>query len=283
MSRRFILLSVLAAGALLALPTALGAASFPPFPGAFLSAEVGREQGAARPLTQEATHDGRTFRVTGVLADPEQTVVSYRVEGGPSDGGYITPWPGPRLVLEDGTVLRYLFIAGSGKPDGAGSVVFPPLPRGRHEVTLEVDGLQIARSLAEEPTAVNGRFTVNLPVDNEQAYGWSARSSVMKQGGRGKGLVTVAEVSRTPSVIVVRGTIDGLTVEEIQRLGRPNIALLTADGRRIESESGRLGFGEDYRGLEARFPAVASGNVTLEVSGLSPDRADDAHITLNIP
>ncbi len=283
--RRRILLLALVAGILgFAAPVALEANSLPLFPGAFKSARVGTEQGAATVASAQATVNGRTFRVTGVLADAEQTVIAYHVTGRDGDGAYVMPVHGPRLVLDDGTVVNYRFIMASGRPDGKGSIVFPSLARGVHELTLDVDGLDIRRFPTDQaPARVNERFAVRLTVDNVTDYADSAKAAVMKQGGRGKGSFTVTEVSRTASLIVVRGTVDGLSREEIQSLGRPNISLVTADGARIASESGRLGFGDGYRQLEARFPAVPAGPVTLAVAGLSPNPADDALIDLVIP
>jgi ADP-ribose pyrophosphatase YjhB (NUDIX family) len=265
-------------------PIALHAAGIPVFPGGLLSSQVGTQQGAAREVASETSVAGRTLRITSVLADPEQTVVAYQVVGRPDDGGYVMPVPRPRLVLDDGTILQAQFVQRSSQPDGTGTVIFPPLPRGAHVLTLEFDGFQFKRTVSQaEPSVVNARFASWLSVDNRDAYDRSVRAVVSATGGTGKGRLTVSEVSRTPSLIVVRGTLDGLTAEEIQRLGRPTVALTTANGQRVESESGRIGFGPDYRSFEFRFPAQASGTVHLEVRGISPDSNEDAVIALAVP
>lgn len=281
----FAIFAMLAAAAImLAAPAVLSrAANLPSFPGGLGSADSGASSGAAAPVSAEARLGGRAFQVTSVLADAEQTVVAYHIEGRAGEGAYAVPAPGPRLVLGDGTVIGYRFIGASQRSDGNGSIVFPPLPAGIHTVTLEVDGLLLGQSPSEDPLAVNGRFAVRFDVDNRAGYAASIRVPVSKHGGTGKGLVTITEVSRTPSLVVIRGTIDGLTPEAIQALGRPSVSLIRPDGTTVESESGRLGFGDGYRQIEIRFPGTVSGHATLAVRGLSGNPQEDAFIGLDIP
>lgn len=74
--------------------------------------------------------------------------------------------------------------------------------------------------------------------------------------------LTVTSVSRTPSLIVVRGHFDGMSAAQIQALGRPDILL-----GNVASESGQLGFGEGYRDFEFRFPAIDPGPAVLRLNG----------------
>lgn len=209
------------------------------------------------------TVEGATFQVNAIYGDPEQTVVSYVISGSPADGptgGGIAG--GARLVLEDGTVLPLRWNAAEPTNARIGSLVFPALPRGDIQVRLEVDELNFAtRSVAK-------RLTIPLRIDTTEGYAGSARAQQEFKGGSGDGAVTIRSVSRTPMSTVVRGTFDGLSAPAIQSMGRLDVWLTGPSGERVETDSGRFGFGDGYREFEMRFANVGSGAARIEFSNL---------------
>ncbi len=278
MDLKRLLYAVMAVGLLaVAAPVGIGAVDIP-FPGGLPSTQGAEVQLAASSSGATARVDGRELGVSRVVADPEQTAIGYEVLGRTEDGEFLTIAPRPRLVLLDGTVATLIGNASAGS---RGTLVFPGLPPGVHEMTLELDGVRFQNA------DVARRFALSLVVDNRRAYESSARSDVAASTGPGRLSFTVTSVSRTPSLVVVRGRFESMSPDEIQSLGRPEV-WLTSGQARVESESGRLGFGDGYREFEIRFPKVPPGEATLELQGfegvdhLPPDAAGMT-LALRIP
>lgn len=219
------------------------------------------EAGVVQSTTLEATVGGATFRVTSVLSDPEQTVLGYTVEGGAKQGGFVTVLPGPRLVLSDGTVIE-LFGNAPDPEVAGGHLVFPGVPEGNYTATLEMNGIRMATG------DIAKRFALPVPIDNGEAFKNSARN-VLQQAERSPAAsaasLTIREVTRTPSMVTVRGTFDSLTVDQIQHFGTPDVWLTDAHGTAAALDRGRWGFGADYRDFEFRFALLSSGPATLEL------------------
>ena len=256
----------------LAIPLGIAALETPSFPGApWASVNEGTDAGMAAATNAQVTVDGVTLRVTSVLADPEQTLFAYKVEVSASEDQFMTIAPRPRLLLSDGTLVNFISNAQDGNAQG--TLAFRGLPAGVHQARLEIDGLQLRSGM------LGKRFVVPVTVDNRAGSASAARSAESSTHGEGKSRITINEVSRTPSLVVIRGTFDGLSVEEIQGLGRPELFLTDAAGKSVASESGRLGFGEGYRSFEMRFPAQNSGPATLELRGFKGGNVEVPAVT----
>jgi hypothetical protein len=210
-----------------------------------------------------AVRDGRSFRVTAIFADPEVTLISFLIEGRADDPVRRGAPGGPaRLILDDGTIVPAIANTPEGAERGTGTIMFPGLPAGSITATLEIDRLYFGQ------VEVNQRFAVPVRIDNRDGYAGSRRSDSVLKLGSGEGAITIESIARTPSVIVVRGTFDGLTTSAIQALRGTDFFLTTSDGQRQQAETGRWGFGEDYRQFVIRFPAGPAGRATLELGGV---------------
>lgn len=258
-SHGFVILA--ACVALAGVPLTLGAVGVP-FPGALPSLDAGFSQSHNTSAGQASNRDGRTLRITGIVADREQVAIGYEILGRPDDGQFQTITAPPRLVLTDGSPVRFIGNAATGN---GGTFVFEGLPPGRTTAALEVDGALF------EHAAATKQFSLPLNLDVSAA---GARSELAITAGEGKASLSLTSVSRSASLIVVRGEFLGLTEAEIQQLGRPDVSLRTgADS--VASESGRLGFGPGLRQFEFRFPATVEGSVTLVLTGFSDSSDGD--------
>lgn len=238
------------------------------FPGGLPSSLL--SDSTAQMSRQQVEFDGRTVAIHAVSSDPEQTLIGYSVTGKAGDGDFVSIGAMPRLVLSDGTLIG--FVGNSVGTNGA-TLVFAGIPSGVQAATLQIDGLAFANA------RIDRQFTIALRIDNRNAWSRSARVDVLVTGGVGSGQISVTSVSRTPSLVVIRGRFDGLSEDEIKAIGRPEVSLVS-DQARVASESGRLGFGEGYRDFEMRFPAVGPGQWHLELSGFGAETLRLAEATL---
>ena len=221
------LLIIAAAVAAITVPAGISAGAFPGLPGAFRGAQEAAKDGYGTQVAGSVQVAGRTLRVTAVFADPEQTAVSYQFVGVPGDGPFETIMPRPRLVLEDGTLVAFIANSQSAAQDGAGTLMFAGIPAGSVVATLQIDGAVFRGG------PVQRQFSVRVPVDNRAAAADSREMTPLVRLGDGKAAIMIARVTSTPSVIVLRGEFLGLTEEEIQNLGRPDIALTGDDGTEV--------------------------------------------------
>jgi hypothetical protein len=247
------------------LPAALRASGTVEFPGGLGSVTRGAANGQAETVAARVDVDGRVFAVLAVIADPEQTAIAYRVSGTTADGQFVTIGARPRLLLGDGTIVQVTANRQSEEVRSEGTMVFPGLPPGRHDVRLEIDGLRF------DAGAIDKRFSVAFSLDNRAAHAASSRIESTVAFGEGAGAITIREIVRTPTLVVVRGTFDGMTADQIQQLGRPEFWLTDKSGRRVSTESGRMGFGDGYRSFELRFPVTEPGPGRIELRGFSGD------------
>lgn len=271
---------------LVGLPLVLSAQGVPRFPGGLGSTAKGVDSGIAVGGGGHVDVDGRRMMIRSILADAEQTVLAYEFFGTEADGPFMTIAPRPRLVLPDGTLVPFVGNSQDEAHWQSGVLVFAAAPQGAHKARVEIDGAVFRNAV------VTKRFELTFALDNRPGYAGSARSTPGIQLNAGKASVSILEVSRTPSLTVVRGTFDGMTIDEIQALGRPDFGLVRSDGTAVETESGQLGFGEGYRSFELRFPTVAPGPAVLELRGFSADgsvslasefAAEGAKVALEIP
>jgi len=260
--------------AALAAPAALFATSSIDFPGLPWATSNRGAVETAVSARREARVDGAVLRLTGVYGDPEQTVFAYEIEGrsGDAESGAIADKP--RLVLQDGSIVPLVWNATDPSRPRVGTLVFAGLPEGLTSATLEVDALTF------QTGDVRKRFSIALEIDNRATYAASTKVVETRRLGSGKSAITITEISRTPAIVVLRGTFDGLTPDEIQAMGRPRFALIGADGSRYETESGRFGFRDGYRNFEFRFPSANPGASTLELTGLA---GSSPQFSLSIP
>ena len=214
--------------------------------------------GGAVSAGQAASVGGATLTVNAVYGDPVQTTVSYALKGEPADGQSGSIVPGTRLVLSDGKILNLTWNATDPARPGVGTMIFPGLPSGDHDVSLEVDGITFASR------SVSSRLALRLHVDNRGAYRDSRNSQQVFQFGSAERAITVRSVVRTPMAVVVEGTFDGLSKGAIQSFGRPDVWLVDSEGSRVLTDSGRLGYGGEDRNFQFHFPATKPGLARLE-------------------
>jgi hypothetical protein len=263
MNKKRVLICLAAAVALITVPVSLSASGAVDLPGALPGARSAGRDGFVVSLSRETVIDGRHLKVTSVLADAEQTVIGYQWTGAPEDGPFVTIAPRPRLVLEDGTIIPSVGNGQSEEDRSRGSLTFAAVPGGTTKARLEIDGAVFTNNTFQR------RFEVTLAIDTGPGYAASIVRTVDIHAGSGPSAVIITRVSKTPSLVVVRGEFKGLTVDQIQQVGRPNVVLVDAQGDRVESESGRMGFGDGYRSFEFRFPAPASSGLTILFSGFT--------------
>lgn len=226
------------------------------FPNGLWSSGSAPNQGSDLPLRHAV--GGASITVKSIYSDPEQTLLGYEVSGSDELGSFVTIGDA-RLLLPDGAVLPFAFNAQSG-PGAPGTLVFPGLPQGLIQTTLELDRLQFDKA------ALGSRVQFFLKVDTREAYAQSAMWTTDQVSSESPVHLRLTSVSRTPTLVVLRGQFAGMTTEDIQSIRRIQASLTYGDGTQTELESARWDFGDGHADVILRFPDGKPGPASLTIA-----------------
>jgi hypothetical protein len=209
---------------------------------------------------------GLTARTVGVETSAAETTVTIEVAGreelGPSAGYHglavITgadgrPYPERRSSAR-GRLLTLTFPGAAILAPGAAVLRLPAVGVGPAGSDVEALG--------------GARLAVNLPARLEVVH-----VPLSTDAPLGPGTIQVGRVTRDDETVVVVGTLEGFTREQIQSIDLRQTRLRLADGTERALSGGQHGSGEDLREFELHFSAPAAADIaslvlTLDVAPL---------------
>jgi len=220
-----------------------------------------------------------TLSLDGIVRDDAQTVLSIHVAGGETLGDAVVF--GPTFLTNDrGVAVALSQSAGDPNDYRTVRLAFPAITG--DNLTLEVSRIELYQRVSrgnpgainDEFKAVDGPWVVSFAAPVGVATGVSGSIEGSETVTIMPGIdVTVTEVLTTPSGVVVRGRISGLSESELQAITlRPTLTGATS-GQEVRFLNGRSGFGEKADQFEFRFPLVDPGPFTLSLSIQLSDEA----------
>jgi hypothetical protein len=267
------------------------------FGGNELGAQQASDSGQVTQVKEQASDQGLTIEIGGIVGDAGGTAISYRIMGRSDEGELVMPAAPPHLKDDRGNEFRATRASWDQIDKRRGTIVFPPIPQDATLLTVSFESFRIVRDAdRDNPTLVEGSWAVSIE--------WTARTAgsetlagfpMLVEFGRGS--LRIESVTTSVLGIVVRGQIEGFEPETIQSLGCPIEALRSeTDGSALGFANCRLGFGPGYRAFEVTFPTVSGTHLlqarvafTLDSDGKVPDedvRVDEgstSEILLDLP
>ena len=232
------------------------------FPGLESGAREASDRGLAGEVNASSSVNGLTLKLTGLIADETQTVISYAVAGREAERNAASDTSATVLVDTEGNSHRPTRGSADQVDRRRGTWVFPPIPAkaGTLAVVVKEFDLYTPRQPDLTMTTVPGPWKVEFRWDGKKAPPGPPVDVPAIPQAFGRGSIRIDSITQAATGTVVSGSLEGFSAEAIQNMDCPAAELETADGTLVGWIECRLGFGEGYRSFEINYPPT-SGKV----------------------